>query len=207
MTRSQERFARRYDRLERYAERRWLGSLREQLLGEATGVVIDVGAGAGANLDHLRRAGRIIAVEPSGPMRVRLIARAARTAVPVSVLAGRAEQLPLRDNVADTVVFTLVLCSVTDPARALTEARRVLRPAGSLVFLEHVRGTGVAGWAQDRIAGLWSRIGEGCEPNRRTAAAIPAAGYRIDRMQLIKPWPRVPLIAPFVAGSATPTRQ
>jgi ubiquinone/menaquinone biosynthesis C-methylase UbiE len=96
---------------------------------------------------------------------------------------ARAEELPFEDESFDTVLVTLTLCTAQDPARALSEARRVLRPGGNLVFVEHVRAQGEAsGWLFDRVTPIWRRVGAGCHPNRRTAEAIAAAGLKIESM-------------------------
>ncbi len=124
------------------AERAVLGPRRSSLVGDLTGRVMDVGAGTGANLPHYRRAAEVIAVEPDPAMRRRLAERASTCPVPVTVSEASGDRLPADGDSVDAVVFTLVLCTVPDPARALVEARRVLRPGGSLVAIEHVLGHG-----------------------------------------------------------------
>lgn len=116
--------------------------------------------------------------------------------------------MPYPADTFHTVVFTFVLCSVDDPGRALAEARRVLKPEGKLVVLEHVRGDGrLARW-QDRLAPVWKRIGAGCRPNRDTRTAIELAGFTFDRVETFDPLPRLVLIRPLlqvVASTAEPT--
>ncbi|WP_343232985.1 class I SAM-dependent methyltransferase [Miltoncostaea marina] len=175
-------FAALYDRLGARAERAWLGDRRRELLAAAEGVVVEVGAGTGANLPHYRGVARVLALEPDPAMRRRLRRRALAAPVPVEVGDAPAERLPLGDATADTVVCTLVLCSVADPDRALAEARRVLRPGGRLLFIEHVRGEGRRARRQDRLTPVWRRLGAGCHLNRDTVAAIGRAGFRIEAL-------------------------
>ncbi|MGW0519204.1 class I SAM-dependent methyltransferase [Crossiella sp. NPDC003009] len=176
-------FAAVYDRMSRSLEDHVLAGRRNRLLAELTGVVLDVGAGTGVNLPYFRRAERVVATEPDPHMRKRLLPRRTSCPAPVDVLDSPAERLPLPDQSVHAVVFTLVLCTVADPARALAEAARVLVPGGSLVVLEHVRGDGSLAWWQDRLAPLWRRMGAGCHPNRDTEAAVRDAGFVIGHRQ------------------------
>ena len=210
-------FAAGYDRMTRPMEQTWLGARRARLLADLTGEVLDVGAGTGANLGHLRRAARVVAAEPDPAMRRRLAARAtarqsgdeAGSRAPVEVTGAAAESLPFPTASFDAVIFTLVLCSVTDPDRALTEARRVLRPTGRLVVLEHVRGTGRLARRQDRLTPVFRRLGAGCHPNRDTGASIERAGFTftaLDAFQVPPTWfPTSPMIE-AVAAPAPQTR-
>ena len=151
---------------------------RIALLSHAIGRVVEVGAGTGLNLPHYPPAVTdVVATEPD-PHMFRRLARALQTAsVPVQVRRATAEALPIEDGWADTVVCTLVLCSVRDPGRALAEARRVLKPGGRLLLCEHVRGrASLARW-QDRFERPWGRLAGGCHPNRDTVGAVEAAGF------------------------------
>lgn len=176
-------FAALYDRMTAPVERDVWGPRRERLLAGLTGDVLDVGAGTGANLPYLTEAKRVTAVEPDAAMRRKLTAKAARAAVRVTVSDAGAEALPCSDASVDAVVFTLVLCSVADPDRALSEARRVLKPGGRLVVLEHVRGTGKLARWQDHLVPLWRRMNAGCHPNRDTRAAVDARVSRSTAMR------------------------
>ena len=140
-----------YDVLARAGERKGLAEVRARLLGDLEGEILELGAGTGLNLPHYRRASRIAAVEPSESMASRLRERAATAPAPVEVVEARAEALPFPNSSFDHVVCVLVLCSVTDLDAALAEARRVLRPHGTLVLLEHLRGTGRRAWWQERL--------------------------------------------------------
>ena len=197
-------FAAVYDRLNAGAERTWLGKRRADLVARATGQVLEVGAGTGANLAHYRGVERVVAAEPDPAMRARLRFRLGRATVPVEVSDAPAEHLGLRDASIDTVVCTLVLCSVADPDATLAELRRVLRPGGQLLVLEHVRGDGRRARWQDRVTPLWRLVGAGCHPNRDTVAAIERAGFHLDHQERFDP-PRVPaIIRPFVEVVARP---
>jgi ubiquinone/menaquinone biosynthesis C-methylase UbiE len=198
-------FAALYDRMTESLERDVLGPRRVSLLGELEGQVLDVGAGTGANLPHLRRAERLVATEPDPAMRRRLERKLADARVPVELAGAAAESLPFPAATFDAVVFTCVLCTVADPEAAVAEARRVLKPGGRLIVLEHVRGAGrLARW-QDRVTPLWSRLMGGCHPNRDTAATIERAGFSFDRVDGFDPFPRWVPARPMIEAVASPT--
>ncbi|MFC4002993.1 class I SAM-dependent methyltransferase [Prauserella oleivorans] len=199
-----QRLARYYDRFNAPAERRWAGARRAAMVGPLTGRVLEVGAGTGANLGHYRGVREVLAAEPSAAMRERLRDAAAKAQVPVEIVDATAERLPFDDASFDAVVCGLVLCSVADLDQALAEIRRVLKPTGRLVFFEHVRSDGLLGWVQDRIEPAWTRIAAGCRPNRDIVEAIRAADFDLRELDIFRPWPRVPLVAPYVQGVATP---
>ena len=203
-TRTHPVFAAVYDRMTRALEREVVAERRARLLAGLDGQVLDVGAGTGANLPYLRRASRVVAAEPDAAMRRRLAARIARATVPVELSSDPAEKLRYPDASFDAVVFTLVLCSVASPDRALAEARRVLRPAGRLIILEHVRGTGDRARWQDRLTPLWSRFNAGCHLNRDTAAAVERAGFILERAEYSDPYPRLVPTQPILEAIARP---
>lgn len=177
-------FARFWDwatRHESKAERR----LRRQAAARAAGRVLELGAGVGANWQYLSPELDYVGIEPDPYMLRRARRRARELARPVELRQARAEALPFEDESFDTVLVTLTLCSVEDPALALAEARRVLKPGGSLIFVEHVRPEGrFKGWLFDRVTPLWSRVGGGCHPNRRSGETIAASGLQVEAMQL-----------------------
>jgi ubiquinone/menaquinone biosynthesis C-methylase UbiE len=198
-------FAAVYDTINGPLERGILAEHRTRLLGGLTGTVLDVGAGTGVNLAHLRRATRIVAAEPDAAMRSRLVTKLATTSMPVDVSDATAESLPFPDASFDVVVFTLVLCTVPDPGRALREAHRVLKPDGRLVALEHVRDSGRLATWQDHITPLWTRLSAGCHPNRDTGRAIERAGFTFERSETFQPMPRWVPVRTWLAVTAVRT--
>ncbi|WP_051441475.1 class I SAM-dependent methyltransferase [Arthrobacter sp. H14] len=180
-------FAALYDPVTAAAERRVLGWHRKSLLAGAAGVVVEIGAGTGANLPHYDpvRIGRLILIEPDPFMRQRLKGKIDGTAPQLrgrtEIVDGTAEDIDLPDASADVVASTLVLCSVADPAAAVAEAIRVLKPGGHLLFLEHVcsEQASVRRW-QDRLTPIQRRVASGCHLNRDTLAALRNAGMELD---------------------------
>lgn len=149
------------------------------------GVVVEIGAGVGANLAYLRSRSRLIAVEPSVRMHERLQARAADAGVELELVPHGAEDLPLPDASVDEVVCSLVLCTVTDPVRVLGEIHRVLRPGGRFRFVEHVAAPAWSPrrWLQRTLRRPWAHLFEGCTLDRDTAATVRAAGFRDVRIE------------------------
>jgi SAM-dependent methyltransferase len=196
-------FAALYDPLGASAERRWMGGRRRRLLAGARGAVLEIGGGTGANLAHYRDVDRVTIAEPDPFMRNKIGPKLEDARVPVEVASAGAEALPFPDGSFDTVVSTLVLCTVPDQEAALDEVRRVLRPGGRLLFIEHVRATGSAARWQDRLEPLWRRLLGGCHPNRDTVAAIEDAGFEIETFESFYPPDPLSGLMPHVQGSAT----
>jgi ubiquinone/menaquinone biosynthesis C-methylase UbiE len=166
-----------YDALCALLERTGLGPWRRWLARGARGRTLDLGCGTGRGLAHYGAAQRVIGLDPTWAS----LARAHRRAPGVPLVLGSAEALPFRDAVFDTVVASLVFCSVAEPARSLAEVKRVLRPDGRLRMLEHVRSR--RAWKaafQDRVQPLWTWASGGCRPNRDTEGAVEAAGFVIE---------------------------
>jgi ubiquinone/menaquinone biosynthesis C-methylase UbiE len=166
--------------------------------------VLEIGAGTGVNLGHYTDAvTELVLTEPEEPMAKRLEEKAAASGRQATVVRAPAERLPFPDNSFDTAVCTLVLCTVTDPERALAELERVLKPGGRLLFLEHVRSEDprVAKW-QDRIAPAWRKIGHGCNCNRATPDRIRRSRFgdvQIEEGELPK---APPIVRPLRTGRA-----
>jgi ubiquinone/menaquinone biosynthesis C-methylase UbiE len=159
---------------------RQLAALRERVVGAARGEVLEVGIGSGRNLPFYRRdVAGVLGVDPSEGLLAMARRHAAWTHFPVQLRQAAAEDLPLDDRAIDTVVLTWTLCSVADPLRALSEIRRVLRPGGSLLFIEHGRAPEprLERW-QDRLTPLWRRVAGGCHLNRPIAQLIEQSGLR-----------------------------
>ena len=185
----QPRFARLYIRSSERAERRGATEHRRRLLAGLRGTVLELGAGHGLNFPHYPvTVSEVVAVEPEPTLREAAVAAAASAPVPVRVIAGVADRLPLPDGSVDAAVASLVLCSVPDQNVALSELMRVLRAGGELRFYEHV----IARSQPKRLllqaldhSGLWPAVAGGCHPARDTAAAIEHAGFQIEASELI----------------------
>ena len=164
---------------------RQLVPIRERVIGAAEGRVLEIGVGSGLNLPFYRPPAReVLALEPAS--RLVAMARAASRAstMPITVLEASAEAIPLDQHSVDTIVTTWTLCSIPLAATALAEMRRVLRPGGKLLFVEHglAPDASVRRW-QDRLTPIWRSCAGGCHLNRPIAAMIEAAGFRIDRIE------------------------
>jgi ubiquinone/menaquinone biosynthesis C-methylase UbiE len=158
---------------------------RERVIGAAEGRVLEIGAGSGLNLPFYRPAVQdIFALEPAPPL-IEMARRTSRDAkVTVRFVEASAEAIPLDHQSIDTVVTTWTLCTIPQAATALSEMRRVLRPGGRLLFVEHGLSPdeGVRRW-QDRLTPAWRRLSGGCHLNRPIQRMIEASGFRIDRLQ------------------------
>jgi ubiquinone/menaquinone biosynthesis C-methylase UbiE len=185
-------------------ERGGLGGMRARLLADADGKTLEIGAGTGLNLERYPRDGVTLTLaEPEEPMAKRLQHRVDANWPGTQVLAAPAEALPFASGAFDTVVSTLVLCTVPDQPRALTEIRRVLRPGGQLLFLEHVRSENprLARW-QDRLHRPWYQFAYGCNCNVPTLDAIKAAEFEIERIEVGIIPRALPIMRPMILGRA-----
>ena len=201
------RFARLYPEAAARADRRGAAGHRRRLLHGLAGRVVEVGAGDGRNFGHYPpTVSAVVAIEPEPTLRARAAEAAREVAVPVTVLSGFADELPFEDGELDAAVASLVLCSVPDHARALSELRRVLRANGELRFYEHViplhQPKRALFKAADR-SGIWPAVAAGCHLSRDTAAAITAAGFAIEQCERIafRSAPLEPRL-PYILGRA-----
>ena len=163
---------------------RTLSAYRERAISAAEGSVLEIGIGSGLNLPFYRKGvDRVIGIDPSATLLQMARAAAGGTTIPVELIKGSAEAIPLESRSIDTVVTSWTLCSIPDVRRALAEMRRVLRLGGRLVFVEHGRApdSGVRRW-QDRLTPLWKRLAGGCHLNRDVDGLIEAAGFRVERL-------------------------
>lgn len=193
-----------YDRFMRRTEAH-LAPWRRELLANASGRVLELGAGTGVNAPFYPPGlERLVLAEPDRHMRARLAARVARERSSAEVVDAPAERLPFDDGAFDTVVSTLVLCSVKDVGSVLAEARRVLRPGGALVFLEHVAADERPRrlrW-QRRLEPFWRRLAGNCHLTRRSAEAIAASGFAIEACARESLREALPFLRPSVRGVA-----
>jgi ubiquinone/menaquinone biosynthesis C-methylase UbiE len=177
---------------------------RHDLLAEAEGRVLEIGAGTGLNLRHYRDSVEsLVLTEPVEPMARALDRRLQRLSRPTDVRRASAEALPFPDDSFDTVVSTLVLCTVQDQALALNEIARVLRPGGRLLFIEHLRSE-KEHWGrwQDRLERPWFAFAFGCHCNRRTLALLASSPLTIEQSTFAS-WRGMPrLVRPLAIGSA-----
>ena len=198
-------FAATYERLMKDTEEAGMRERRRRLLAQARGTTVELGAGTGLNFGHYPEAvTEIVLTEPFEPMARRLRERVeGGQERPVNVLEAPADRLPLDDASADTVVCTLVLCTVDDVPGTLAEVARVLKPGGRLLFAEHVRSAepGVARW-QDRLETAWRVLGHGCRCNRDTVAAIEGSPLQIESVELGQLPKSPPIVLPLAVGSA-----
>ena len=196
-------WARIYDREIEATERAGLGEMTREALSAATGRVLEIGAGSGRNLKHYPDTVDELVLSEPDPDMARLLEPRVASRQGTSVVIAPGEALPFEDESFDTVVCALVLCTVPDLPGTLAEARRVLRPGGLLLFIEHVRSDSerLSRW-QDRLAPAWKAINRGCHCNRETLAAIEAAGYEVVRAERRRMPRQPPLVKPMVLGAA-----
>jgi ubiquinone/menaquinone biosynthesis C-methylase UbiE len=199
-----------YDSFQAKAEKEVFARRRRDLLQSAKGRVLEMGAGTGANLPQYPRHAdlELVLAEPDPGMLARAVKRAQDLGLEVEFQQVGAYPLPFADGSFDTAVYCICLCTIPDPARALAEAHRVLRPGGRLLFLEHVRSRDpkLARW-QDRMHGPWKIFGRGCHCNRDTRSVIEASELTISSIEesTEKGIP-VPIVRPMIAGIAEKRR-
>ncbi len=178
---------------------------RERVIGAAEGRVLEIGAGSGLNFTYYKPCvSEILALDPNPELLRMAGARAAKASYPVKFVEASAEAIPLDDKSIDTAVTTWTLCSILDAAHALQEVRRVLKPGGRLLFVEHglAPEPNVQKW-QHRLTPLWSRISGGCHLNRPIADTIAHAGFKIEKLDTgYLPAPKI--IGFLTEGSARP---
>lgn len=194
-----------YDRIMQGVEAAGLTEWRRDLLTPLSGTVLEVGAGTGRNLALYPPAvTSLVLAEPDRHMRARLVRTAAATDRHVDVIGAPAEDLPFPDATFDAVVSTLVLCSVRDQATTLDEIRRVLRPEGRFVFIEHVAATGRPRrlrW-QRRVEPIWRRLAGNCHLTRTTEEVIGAAGFDFVAVEHASMRKAPPIVRPTIRGYA-----
>jgi ubiquinone/menaquinone biosynthesis C-methylase UbiE len=162
-----------------------LAAYRARVVPAAQGRVLEIGIGSGLNLPYYGAAvEQVIGLDPSPKLLAMAREAARRTSIPLELIENSAEAMPLYNRSVDTVVTTWTMCSIPDVQRALGEMRRILRPGGRLLFVEHGRSSDVRvrRW-QDRLTPVWRRIGGGCHLNRAVSELIENGGFRIERLE------------------------
>ena len=173
-----------YDLVMELAERWRVGRWRREVVEPADGAILEIAAGTGRNFRHYRRNARVVATEPDLAMLRRAQARLAESQATIALVAADAEMLPFRPGAFDTAIVGLGLCTIASPTRALSEIRRVLRPAGVVRMLEHVRAENpAAGRIQDWLTPAWRRVAGGCRLDRRTTRLVAEAGFALEAIQ------------------------
>jgi SAM-dependent methyltransferase len=195
-----------YDHFLARTEERGLAERRHRLLAGAGGRVLEIGAGTGLNIAHYPSDGisEVVALEPDGAMRRRLLPRLAGVGAPYRVEEAGIDQARLADGSFDTIVSTLVLCTVPDIDRAARQIRRWMAPSGRLLFLEHGRGPGWLGWAQTAVTPAWSLMAAGCHLNRDVLSALRRADLFVTDCERFALPGGGPLLASCVQGIAQP---
>ncbi len=163
-----------------------IGDERGKIVPQAEGVVVEIGVGSGHNLPFydVQKVKRIIGIDPVREMTALANKRLEETPLDIEIVNASAEDMPMENNMADTVVLTYCACSIPSVDLALSEIRRVLKPAGKLLFCEHGRSpdVNVASW-QDRLNPLWNKLAGGCNLNREIAKLIADAGFDITMLE------------------------
>lgn len=179
---------------------------RKLVVPQARGRVLEIGVGTGLNLDlYGDEVSALVGVEPDPYMLRRARRRAEHVRRPIELHELGAEELPFESESFDTVVMTFTLCTIPEPEAALAQVRRVLRPEGRLLFLEHVRSSGpLMGRVQDAVTPLWRRLFGGCHPNRRAAELLRACGFAVETIVPVGRERANPL--PVYRGVARPWR-
>lgn len=170
-----------YDSFMKPLELNGLQDIRNELIGKASGDVLEIGAGTGLNFPYYndKQVTKLVALEPDQASQQRSRSRIS-SAIPTEFIAAAAESIPCPDHSFDTVVGTLILCTVGNPRQALAEIQRVCKPNGILLFIEHVRADQpIVGYLQDRLTPLWSHIAAGCHLNRDTLQLLKDMGFEI----------------------------
>ena len=193
-----------YDPALKASERGVYKEHREYVAGRATGSVLEIGAGTGANLPYYPEDIRLTVTDPNPFMLRRLTAKATNLGIIIESLIAPATNMPFEEESFDVIVATLMLCSVKDQKEVIGEVTRLLRPGGEFRFMEHVRSVGrIRGGLQDVVTPIWQTCFEGCHPNRNTIATIKGSNLElVETMQFGNgPYP----VRPHVVGFARKT--
>ncbi|MDB5085040.1 MAG: SAM-dependent methyltransferase [Bacilli bacterium] len=173
-----------YDRFMKPLEHMGLISIRKQLTEMARGKVLEIGSGTGMNFSHYKNTEVVIAIEPDQMMINQSLERRREASVNIEIIRAEAENLPFADNSFDNVIGTLVFCTIPDPLQALLEIRRVCKPGGKLLLMEHVRvNDSMLGHLQDWLTPIWKPLCGGCHLNRDTLNIVKQTGFSVVKVQ------------------------
>nr|TXF83996.1 class I SAM-dependent methyltransferase [Alkalicoccus halolimnae] len=174
-----------YDPIMKPLELVMLTKVREKLLRPAYGKVLEIGSGTGLNFPYYPEAVvHVTALEPQRKLREKSLSRSLRSKTAIEVIEGEAEKLPFADNSFDTVVNTLVFCTIPDPEKALSEILRVAKPGATVLFYEHVRPPQKKlAVLFDKVTPAWKAVADGCHLNRDTEALIRRSGLKIIKKE------------------------
>ena len=190
-----------FDTMDGYMHRKF-GAVKERLVEDAPRIVLEIGAGSGANFRYFAKGTRVIAVEPNVRMHDTLKRRAESLGIELDLRALAGEAIDVPDEFVDFAIASLVLCSVSDPARVVSEIHRVLRPGGRFVCLEHVAAPAYSSLAklQRLVRTPWSWTFEGCDLCRDTESVLRAAGFaHVDVERMMMPTIFVPIRSQIAA--------
>ncbi|MEH7113925.1 class I SAM-dependent methyltransferase [Neobacillus niacini] len=177
-------FPRWYDFFMGPLERRKFKRVRQDLLETATGKVLELGSGTGVNFPLYRNVDHVIAIEPSQHMIDQSLSKLKLAVVPIKMVKASAERLPFEDHTFDTIVATLVFCTIPNVEEAIKELKRVCKPNGKILLFEHVKMENtVLSRMQEGLTPLWKKICDGCCLNRDTLEAFTSQGLKIESVE------------------------
>ncbi|MEH7302919.1 MULTISPECIES: class I SAM-dependent methyltransferase [Neobacillus] len=177
-------FAKWYDFFMNPLEKKKFKRIRNELISKAEGYVLEIGAGTGINFPLYKGVEKVTAIEPSPHMIERSLSKMKQTVIPIEMVQASAEELPFEDNTFDTVVATLVFCTIPNPEKALLEIQRVCKPEGSILLFEHVKmKSQFLGALQEWLTPAWKKVCDGCCLNRNTMDLFQAHGVFINSIE------------------------
>lgn len=157
--------------------------IRSGLVRKAQGRVLEIGFGTGANFRYYRNVEQVDAIEPNPAMGKQAVKRIKKSRIPIHLYQAKAEQLPFADDSFDSVVATLVFCTIPEPVRALQEIQRVSKPGAKLLLFEHVKmDQKIIGETQKALTPIWKKLCDGCHLDRDTLELVKASGWEVQKV-------------------------